>query len=361
VVLPASAQTDGGRSDEMWPRFSPDGTRIAYVSNRDGNFNLYVMEADGGSVVQLTDDPAWDSNISWSPDGEWIAFASARTGDGDIYTVRVDGSGLTRLTDAPEYEASPSWSPDGRQIIFTRRLEIGTEWSFAPFIMNADGSGQRNLIAPFWDADGAMVDGRWVWSPDGSQIALTVFIQRGEGADCINDGNVYILDAETGALLQAVSLGGGGSLTPVHWHAGGLTLEKRLDDSCASELAAGWYTLDLDERQVRRERFRGGESYYPSPDGEQVAFYGGNFERRQMGLGVASRGFTDARRLVVSPFYNAYGLDWSPDGRYVVGALCTETDADIYLLDTETGEAANLTAAHSETAAAPVRECGAYG
>lgn len=359
TVTAAAAQP--GRSDEMWPRFSPDGERIAYTSNADGNFNLYVMDRDGGNVVQLTDDPAWDSNMSWSPDGEWIAFASMRSGGGDIYAISAAGRNLTRLTDAREYESSPAWSPDGSRIIFTRRLEVGTSWSFAPFIMNADGSGQRSLIAPFWDAQGEDIDGHGLWSPDGSQIALSFFVQRGEGADCLNPGMIYIIDADTGLPTQIIQLGGGGYITLVRWQDDALTLNKRIDANCRTDLSEGWYTLDLSERSLRAERYRGANTYYPSPDGEQVAFYSSDFDRRELGLGIASRAFTDARRMVISPFYNAFGLDWTPDGRYAIGSVCTETDADLFLIDTETGRTVNLTADSSGVEAAPPQECGLYG
>lgn len=361
LVSPVFAQSESGRSDEMWPQFSPDGERIAYVSNADGNFNVYVMNSDGSGVVQLTDDPAWDSNISWSPDGEWIAFASLRSGNGDIYIVKADGSGLKQLTDTPEYEASPIWSPDGRRIVFMRRVEYGAERSFVPFVMNADGSDQRNLFAAFWDAQGEMVDGHGLWSPDGSQFAFSAFVQRGAGADCLNAGNVYVVDIETGTPVHVVQLGGGGYITLVRWYDDLITLAKRIDDTCSTELADGWYTLDLANRSLRAEAYRNAAHFYPSPDGEQVAFYSGEFNRIPLGLSIASRAFTDVRQMVVSPFYNGFGMDWSPDGRYVIGSMCTETDADLYLIDTETGDTLNLTADISDVPVAPPRECGLYG
>jgi Tol biopolymer transport system component len=361
LCSPALAQPEGERSDEMWPRFSPDGEHIAYVSNRDGNYNLYVMDRDGENVVQLTDHPAWDSNLSWSPDGEQIVFASTRSGTSDIYAVNADGSGLTQLTDNPNYESSPAWSPDGSRILYTRRLEKYETWSFAPFVMNADGSDQRNLLTPFWDAQGETVDGYGMWSPDGSQIALSVFVQRGEGADCLNPGIVYILDVETGVPVHVVQLGGGGSITLLRWNDDSLILQERIDESCGTELGEGWYTLDLDDRSLRTERYQNGGTFYPSPNGTQVAFYNSGFDNQEMTLGIASRSFTDARQMVISPFYNAFGLDWSPDGRYVVGSMCTETDADLFLIDTETGDTTNLTANMSDVIVAPTQECGLYG
>ncbi len=95
----------------LFPALSPDGTRIAFVSNRDGNGEIYVIDADGKNLRRVTKDEGEDSNPTWSPDGEWIAFASNRDGDLEIYVVRPDGKGLLQLTDNPTHDSEPAWSP----------------------------------------------------------------------------------------------------------------------------------------------------------------------------------------------------------------------------------------------------------
>ena len=93
------------------PVWSPDGTRIAFESFREGNGDIYVMNADGSGLTRLTSDPALDSSPSWSPDGTRIAFESSREGNINIYVIDADGSNLARLTDDPAVDKDPVWSP----------------------------------------------------------------------------------------------------------------------------------------------------------------------------------------------------------------------------------------------------------
>lgn len=111
--------SEGKLSHEEWPALSPDGTRIAYTSTRDGNQELYVASHDGSQAVRLTQDPAIDAHPAWSLDGERLAFATNRWGDLEIAIVRPDGTGIRRLTDSPGLDDYPSFAPDGRQVAFT--------------------------------------------------------------------------------------------------------------------------------------------------------------------------------------------------------------------------------------------------
>ena len=85
--------------------------KIAFASNREGNEDIYVMNADGSGLTRLTDNPADDSEPAWSPDGSRIAFSSDRDDPGDIYVMNADGTGQTRLTDNPADDHAPAWSP----------------------------------------------------------------------------------------------------------------------------------------------------------------------------------------------------------------------------------------------------------
>src|SRR5436305_10206918 len=82
---------------DSYPMFSPDGKKIAFESNRSGNFEIYTMDIDGAHIKQLTNDTAFDGTPAWSPDGKQIVFASERDSDPEIYIMNVDGSNQKRL------------------------------------------------------------------------------------------------------------------------------------------------------------------------------------------------------------------------------------------------------------------------
>jgi len=96
---------------EVYPAWSPDGTKVAFVSNRGGAYDLYVMNADGTSVAQLTHDQATEGRPAWSPDGTRIAFASDKGGDAEIYVMNADGSNVVRLTNSAGPDGWPAWAP----------------------------------------------------------------------------------------------------------------------------------------------------------------------------------------------------------------------------------------------------------
>jgi hypothetical protein len=126
---------------DTFPAWSPDGERILFNSDRDGNSEIYVMDADGSDPTNLTGNPASDFYADWSPDGTVIAFTSDRNGSGQIYVMRADGSEPTALTDHPAGNGAPAWSPDGTRIVFTSYRDGPGEI----YTMNADGSDQTNL------------------------------------------------------------------------------------------------------------------------------------------------------------------------------------------------------------------------
>src|SRR5919201_6416014 len=145
------------------PSWSPDGRRIAYRHQDERSGQIYVMNADGSQQRNLTRRRGLDYSPAWSPDGRGIAFGSVRAGKATIWVMRPDGSGRTRLSRV--YGEYPAWSPDGRKIAFDHVdfASGSTDWDI--WVMNADGSHARPLIA-----SGASEQGP-AWSPDGRTIA----------------------------------------------------------------------------------------------------------------------------------------------------------------------------------------------
>ncbi len=123
------------------PAFSPDASRIAFVSLRDGNAEIYVMNADGTGATRVTTDPQPDGRPAFTPDGQALVFHSARTaGKQQIWTVNLDGTGLTQLT-RDSVNSSPTVSPDGQTIAYvSTRNKDGDIW-----LMARDGTNQRQF------------------------------------------------------------------------------------------------------------------------------------------------------------------------------------------------------------------------
>ena len=127
-------------SDAAW---SPDGRQIAFVSRRDGNYELYVMNTDGQNVRRLTQHPGEDLAPVWSPDGNKLVYeCEADAGsDKEICVIASQGGQPQQLTHNTMDDRQPTWSPDGQQIAFCRERAAGTAWDI--WVMNADGAQQR--------------------------------------------------------------------------------------------------------------------------------------------------------------------------------------------------------------------------
>ena len=154
-------------SESLYPAWSPDGSKLAFATNWNGQrkFEIWVMNANGTGLVQLTTNvqqgsdfqgPLFssDSEPAWSPDGSRIAFSSNRDGrtDTELYVMNADGSNQTRLTDNAADDRNPTWSPDSLRIAFDRNNGGGIN------IVNRDGTNPVNVtpdcFSPSWSPDG---------------------------------------------------------------------------------------------------------------------------------------------------------------------------------------------------------------
>ncbi len=133
--------TNNAVGNDSLPVWSPDGQKLAFASDRDGNAEIYVMNANGSAQMNLTNNPAFDSEPAWSRDSTKLAFESERDGNREIYVMSADGSAPTNLTSNPAGEGEPAWSPDGTKLAFAS----DRDGNFEIYVMNADGSAQTNL------------------------------------------------------------------------------------------------------------------------------------------------------------------------------------------------------------------------
>lgn len=126
--------------DDIDPTWSPDGSMIAFASSRSGDRQLFIMNADGSNVTQITDLNNMGGRSTWSPDGTRLAFYRGPEGDRNIFVVDVADKDVTRLTSGGD-NLGPSWSPDGNWIAFTSFRDGNNEI----YIMHPDGSGVTRL------------------------------------------------------------------------------------------------------------------------------------------------------------------------------------------------------------------------
>ncbi len=201
------AQLTDHPAADRFPGCTPNGRRIAFTSERGITPDLYVMDSDGSNVIRLTHDNFSERNPSWTPDGTRFAFSSFRfaVGNWEIYVMEPDGNNLINLTNHKWRDRRPSWSPDGSKIAFESYRDGGFNTPHHIFVMNADGTGRRNLTADTqlrFNSDPS-------WSPDGRKIA---FNSRRFADGFRND--IFVITADGKELEQLTE--DGASRSPVY-------------------------------------------------------------------------------------------------------------------------------------------------
>ena len=305
------------RGDVQTPAWSPDGRRLAFVSGRDGNAEIYVMNADGSAQENLTRHSANDSHPSWSPDGRKLAFVSRRDGNAEIYVMDADGSGLRNVTRSSSDDLDPAWSPDGRAIAFVHkkvsrpRVVRGRRthgYQTYLYVVNADGSGLRGLTTrpaqlfnPSWSADGTTIrygrslvnaDGSGhrelprnvplagAWSPDGQRVAYAVVprspAQR-TGLGLWRTGlGLWVMNADGSGARRVAAKATSGNPA---WSPDGRRIAFRWYDGQLGFHSAGpgpsdLFAVNADGSRLRRLT-HGAENvrwFAWSPDGRTIAF-----------------------------------------------------------------------------------------
>ena len=157
-----SAQTNLTKnpSSDIAPDISPDGSRIVFVSNRDGNYEIYTMLTDGSNVSRLTSNRTEEAYPYYSADGSRVIYESKVDGNWDVFIMNADGSNQTRITSTPADEEWAHLSPDSRRIVYA----TGGFPNYDIYIMNADGTNPTPLVTqpdiqalPKWSHDGKII------------------------------------------------------------------------------------------------------------------------------------------------------------------------------------------------------------
>ncbi|MBU0494964.1 MAG: hypothetical protein KKA73_17460 [Chloroflexi bacterium] len=289
------------------PLTGSGGGRIVFVSDRDGNNEIYIMNADGTDQRRLTDHAADDRSPVWSPGGDWIAFESNRHGRWGVYVMAVpdgtgaDGTDVQLLTPRASECRDPAWSPNGSQIAFSRFANNANLW-----VMDADGANAQQLTRLSRDKDAYNP----TWSPDGSQIACAVDSHPAAG-----DGvwEILVLDVlgalKGNASLRALPRAGDYLNEQPAWSPDG----SQIAFSAEQEGHVGIYVVNADGTGLRRvspaDQDVGDQAPAWSPDGMRIAFQSNPGGR--WGIYIMDTDGTNQQPLTTDSA-NDFEPDWGP-------------------------------------------------
>ena len=230
-------------ADEEYPCWSPDGTRIAYSSDRAGTDDIWIVSVAGGAPQQITTHESWDWNPDWY--GSELVFTSYRTGNADIWKMTESGEDLVQLTSHSSWDRFPSWSPDGKQIVISSRRggTVDHLW-----ILSLEGEEPRELT------DIAAYGADW---------------HMGDIVFSSSDQNLYITSAVVGMSPVQITWDPARDLSPSwspHGDAVAFTSERAGNEDI--------WVWDFEESRLQQLTFYSGRDYQPawSPDGQWIAF-----------------------------------------------------------------------------------------
>jgi Tol biopolymer transport system component len=280
--------------------WSSDSKSITYWAKVSGhNYDVFIYSVETGETRNITNSDGFDADPSFSPDGTRIAFVSTRDGNGEIYTINLDGSDLRRITFNPTADSHPAFSPDGTQILFTSDRE---NENADVYLMNSDGSSPVKVTN--WDKSNETA-GPGGWSRDGTKIA---FFSDRDGKD-----DLYVVSAEISRPKLVFADPECDIRTFSHSPDGKRIIYSQEMADKSGELRV----LDLGSREtslVRKTELPATSADW-SPQGDMIAFHDRIDGNSEVCL-IRSDG-RDFRILTNDPSPDA-GPSWSPDGARIV-------------------------------------------
>lgn len=235
----------------------PNLSDLLFMSNANGNSELYLKKGNDSTWINLTNDLAGDNWGVWSPDGKSIVFQSTRSGNLDIWLMNHDGKTPFQLTTDEDYDYLPSFTPDGKSITFTSwRKENGDE-ERSPhiYIMSSDGKNQKRLMIESPNTSAGAV-----WHPSGEKFIITRKIEE-KGADIfeVNKNGEILLRLTNDTLYSSAS----------HYSPDGKKILYTNDHGSYTDIC-----LMNSDGTNSKVIISGDQNYYPrfSPDGEWIVY-----------------------------------------------------------------------------------------
>lgn len=352
-------EVDGGQitaltdrtSRDSEPDWSPDGSRIVFYSERFESGDLYTIRPDGSDLRRLTNDANGESGPDWSPDGRRIAFASSKQIQADPYLIQTDlylmdadGSNLVQLTDDAFSDGAPDWSADGKQLLFHSDRDGNMEI----YVMDIDGTNLRRLTH-----DARRQDVLAVWQPvAGSGVVIVppedieppapsepehiLFTSERSG-----NFEIYVMDVESGKVTNLTNHPAD-DVAP-RWSPDG----GRIAFISDRDGQWGIYLMNADGSGISlltTNIYQDGQDFVWSPDGRYIAYRGDGEGTQDIYILDVDSG--QERNLTNTQAGN-WSLAWSPDGSQIAfESNRTKRNWgwwDIYVMSVEGSEPLNLT------------------
>lgn len=287
--------------------------RLAFVSNRDGHEEIYLVNADGSGLVRLTESTGRSKDPAWSPDASVLAFTSDRDGDWDIYVMDIGEGQVTRLTDSPGSDVWPVWSPDGRKLAFVS----DRDGQFEVYTMDVDGANQVRLthseggmsLFPAWSSGNEIA----VATGKADQISICLMGFDGSDVRCPVPGS-----RNTGEP---------------RWSPAG----KQIVFQWGHEYDVHIYVIETNTNRLQ-QLTRGSLEGFPvwSPDGNRIAYI------CLTNLCIMDSDGTDQVQMG-----QAMGIReppaWSPDSKKIAFASVSDGDEEIYVIDIDGSRITKIT------------------
>ncbi len=230
--------TNDAATDDQ-PAWSPDRSHIAFVSDRTGSPEIYIMNADGSNVVRRTFSQSYSQNPAWSPDGTRIAYSSTGNGSANISVVGALSGSPSLLFEEPGQIKDPSWSTDGRTLLLVsdrKAYDFGTEI----YTINSDGTNLTYIWGDIFANTGIYFDRYPRWSPSGMNIAFSITQLSGDQTDTYNT-KIGVMNPD-GSDFTAIITSGADQYARTSWSADGTWIAYTSSSGTSKDIS--WVSAD---------------------------------------------------------------------------------------------------------------------